>query len=57
MSLALIAGGSFGFLPVLGFWMLPFGALLLGEGIPPVRRVALRVLGQVQDCWDDWHQR
>ena len=52
LGAALIAGGIFGFLPVLGFWMLPIGALLLGEDIPPVRRFTLRSLGGVQHWWD-----
>ncbi len=57
LGLALIAGGSLGFLPVLGVWMLPIGALLLGEDIPVVRRLTLRALGKVQCWWDSWHHR
>jgi hypothetical protein len=41
-----------GFLPVLGLWMLPVGALLIGEDIPPVRRATLGALGRVQRWWD-----
>ncbi|MDA8252391.1 MAG: hypothetical protein M0Z28_24935 [Rhodospirillales bacterium] len=52
LGVALIAGGLFGFLPVLGIWMLPVGALLVGEDIPPVRRATLRVLGRLQRWWD-----
>jgi hypothetical protein len=52
LGLALIAGGAMGFLPVLGFWMLPIGALLIGEDIPPVRRATLHVLGRLQRWWD-----
>ncbi len=54
LGLALIVGGVFGFLPVLGFWMVPFVARLIGEDIPPVRRVALRLLGQLYRWWDAW---
>jgi hypothetical protein len=54
LGVALIAGGLFGFLPVLGFWMVPLGALLIGEDIPPVRRVTLRLLGWVYGLWDAW---
>lgn len=57
LSFVLIAGGTFGFLPVLGFWMLPIGVLLLGEDIPPVRRATLRVLGKAQHWWDGWRLR
>ena len=52
LSVALIGGGTLGFLPVLGFWMLPIGVLLLGEDVPPVRRAALRLLGRTQHWWD-----
>ena len=52
LGVALIAGGLFGFLPVLGIWMLPVGALLVGEDIPPVRRATLLVLGRLQRWWD-----
>jgi hypothetical protein len=57
LGTALIAGGVFGFLPVLGFWMVPIGALLLGEDIPLVRRATLRALGKVQYWWDLWCHR
>jgi hypothetical protein len=54
LGLALIAGGLLGFLPVLGFWMLPLGALLIGEDLPPVRRATLRLLGWLYSRWDRW---
>lgn len=38
LGLALVAGGFLGFLPVLGFWMLPLGLLILSIDFPPVRR-------------------
>jgi hypothetical protein len=41
-GLALIVGGVFGFLPVLGFWMIPLGVLLLASGFPRVREFAKR---------------
>jgi hypothetical protein len=34
----LILGGVFSFLPVLGVWMLPLGALVLSVDLPRVRR-------------------
>lgn len=48
----LIVGGLLGFLPILGFWMLPLGAVLLAEDIPVLRRPTMRVLGGVQNWWD-----
>ncbi|WP_428982264.1 hypothetical protein [Oricola nitratireducens] len=35
---ALVAGGAVGFLPVVGFWMLPLGLLILANDVPRVRR-------------------
>lgn len=35
---ALVFFGLFGFLPVLGFWMVPLGLLVLSVDIPRVRR-------------------
>ena len=37
-GLLLMAGGVLGFLPVLGFWMLPVGAAFVALDIPPLRR-------------------
>lgn len=40
IGLLLIVGGVLGFLPVLGFWMVPLGVLLLAGGSPRVREAA-----------------
>lgn len=37
VAVALILGGFLGFLPVLGFWMLPLGLLLLAIDLPRLR--------------------
>jgi hypothetical protein len=50
-GLVLIAGGAFGFLPVLGFWMIPLGVLLLAGGSPRVRDVAKRVIRWSHAQW------
>ena len=34
----IILGGVFGFLPVLGYWMVPLGLLVLASDIPAIRR-------------------
>ena len=49
----LIGGGALGFLPILGFWMLPIGIFLLAEDIPMLRRPTMRALGAVQRWWDE----
>ena len=42
----LIIGGVFGFLPILGFWMIPLGAALIALDIPPLRRRLMAWLDQ-----------
>lgn len=37
LSLILVLGGVFSFLPVLGLWMLPLGLAVLAIDIPPLR--------------------
>ncbi|RMF08942.1 MAG: hypothetical protein D6763_08850 [Alphaproteobacteria bacterium] len=41
VGLLFLVGGVFGFLPVLGFWMIPLGLALIALDIPPLRRVFL----------------
>ncbi len=38
LGILLIVGGVLGFLPVLGFWMVPLGLLVLSVDLPVVRR-------------------
>jgi hypothetical protein len=38
LGILLIVGGLVGFLPVLGFWMIPLGLLVLSVDLPIVRR-------------------
>jgi len=38
VAILLIIGGILGFLPVLGFWMIPLGMMLLATDIPGIRR-------------------
>jgi len=38
LGAALIVGGLVGFLPILGFWMLPLGLLILSIDLALVRR-------------------
>ena len=41
VGLLLIAGGVVGFLPVLGFWMIPAGLAFIALDVPPLRRRVL----------------
>jgi hypothetical protein len=38
VGFALIVGGLLGFLPILGFWMLPLGIAIASLDFPPMRR-------------------
>ena len=38
LGVALVLGGLLGFLPILGFWMIPVGLGVLATDIPVVRR-------------------
>lgn len=50
IGLALIVCGTLGFLPILGFWMLPLGFLVLSQDLPFVRRQRRKLA-----CW--WARR
>ena len=43
LGVALVIGGLLGFLPILGFWMVPLGLLVLSIDIAPVRRFRRRM--------------
>ena len=54
VGLLLIIGGILGFLPVLGFWMIPLGLIILSYDSPLIRR--WRRKREVQlGRW--WHRR
>jgi hypothetical protein len=38
LGMLLVGGGLLGFLPILGFWMIPLGFLVLSIDVPALRR-------------------
>jgi hypothetical protein len=48
VALLLLVGGIVGFLPVLGFWMVPLGILLLAQDAPFLRRPILQALAWLE---------
>jgi hypothetical protein len=50
LGIILVAFGLLGFLPVLGFWMVPLGLLVLSVDLPIVRRWRRQLT-----VW--WHRR
>jgi hypothetical protein len=59
IALLLSVAGVLGFLPVLGFWMLPLGLLLLALDLPPLRRPLRRFLVCSERRWRNhqWARR
>lgn len=51
---SLVAGGALGFLPVLGFWMLPLGLIVLSHDSHRVRRIRRRSEIYI---WRKWVRR
>lgn len=44
VGLLLLIGGILGFLPVLGFWMIPLGLIVLSVDFPAIRRFRRRLV-------------
>lgn len=42
IGIAVILCGFLGFLPILGFWMIPLGLVVLSVDIPPIHRFLQR---------------
>lgn len=53
LGLVLILGGLVGFLPVVGFWMLPLGMLVLSYDFPVIRHWRRRM----EVALGRWYQR
>jgi hypothetical protein len=43
LGVGLVLGGFLGFLPILGFWMVPLGIAILSYDIPRVRLLRQRI--------------
>jgi hypothetical protein len=54
VGVLLVGGGLFGFLPILGFWMLPLGLLLLARDIPALEPPLARMLAWINRSWPAW---
>jgi hypothetical protein len=53
LGVAFIIGGLLGFLPIVGFWMLPLGLLILSYDLPFARRWRRRFVV----WWHRWRER
>lgn len=50
-AMLLMIGGVFGFLPVLGLWMLPLGLILIAQDVPFLQRPLARLLSWIERKW------
>jgi hypothetical protein len=51
---SLIAGGLLSFLPILGLWMLPLGAMLLSDDLSSLRSWRTRLLDWMERRYPRW---
>jgi hypothetical protein len=51
IGVSLVFLGLLGFLPVLGFWMIPAGFLVLATDVPAVRRFNRRAAVAIKGWW------
>ncbi|MGB5952709.1 MAG: hypothetical protein WBG57_09400 [Ornithinimicrobium sp.] len=51
VGILLIAGGILGFLPILGFWMVPLGLFVLSVDFPVIRRFRRRMTVRFLRWW------
>ena len=51
LAVLLILGGFLGFLPILGFWMLPLGLILLAIDVPRLRPAVGGLMVRARAWW------
>jgi hypothetical protein len=57
VGVAFVVGGFVGFLPVLGFWMLPLGLLLLAIDLPALRPAVSSASIRLRRRLRSWRRR
>lgn len=56
LAILLIGGGLVGFLPVLGFWMIPLGLLILAIDLPLLRPSVTTAMIRGRRRWTLWRR-
>ena len=51
LGICLVLLGTVGFLPVLGFWMIPLGLALVAQDVPFLRPPLIRFLAWIERRW------
>lgn len=57
VGVLLIIGGILGFLPVLGFWMIPLGLIILSVDFPFIRKQRRKSEVKLGRWWQDRKKR
>jgi hypothetical protein len=53
IAVLLILGGIVGFLPILGFWMIPLGLILIARDVPILRPPLARLFAWILCKWPE----
>jgi len=53
IGMALVPAGAVGFLPILGFWMVPLGLILIAHDVPLMQPPLVRLLDWVERKWPE----
>jgi hypothetical protein len=56
-GIMLVLCGFVGFLPILGFWMVPLGLLLLAQDITFLRRPVVNAIYWCERKWQSWRRK
>lgn len=51
LGIVLVLAGIVGFLPILGFWMVPLGLIVMAKDLPPLQPALVRVLDWAERKW------
>ena len=57
IGVLLVLFGCVGFLPVLGFWMVPLGLILLAQDIAFLRRPTIAAIEWIEAKVENWKRR
>src|SRR5262249_26383038 len=57
LRMTLVCGGLLGFLPIVGFWMLPLGLVLLADDVSALRLARSRILDWIERRRPHWLAR
>jgi len=56
VCLLLIVGGMLAFLPILGFWMLPLGLMIIAQDLPFLQPPLVRIFQWTERKWENWQR-